>query len=126
MAIKAVVFDAYGTLYDVHSVAGLIDAAFPGHGEYITQVWRLKQLEYSWLRSLMGRYEDFLAVTRDSLVYTLGTLGLTADEALFRQIIEAYDTLSPYPEAAEALGRLKPKHRLAILSNGSPAMLDAL
>ena len=57
--IKAIVFDAYGTLYDTQSVAGATEAAFPGHGEYITQVWRLKQLEYSWLRSLMGRYEDF-------------------------------------------------------------------
>jgi 2-haloacid dehalogenase len=126
MTIKAVVFDAYGTLYDVHSVTDVIDTAFPGHGEYITQVWRLKQLEYTWLRSLMDCYEDFLAVTRDSLTYTLGTLGLTADEALFDRIIEAYDTLSPYPEAAEALGALKPGHQLAILSNGSPAMLEAL
>jgi 2-haloacid dehalogenase len=126
MAIKAVVFDAYGTLYDTHSVADVIDAAFPGHGDYITQVWRLKQLEYSWLRSLMGQYEDFLAVTRASLNYTLGTLGLTADEALLERIVEAYDRLSPYPEAAEALGALKPKQRLAILSNGSPAMLDGL
>src|SRR3954468_14101852 len=100
MAIKAVVFDAYGTLYDTHSVAGVIDAAFPGHGEYITQVWRLKQLEYSWLRSLMGGYADLLVGIRASLSYTLGTLGLTADEALFGRIIEAYNTLSPYPEAA--------------------------
>jgi 2-haloacid dehalogenase len=126
MAIRAVVFDAYGTLYDVQSVAGVIDAAFPGHGDYITQVWRLKQLEYSWLRSLMGRYEDFLAVSRDSLGYTLGTLGLTGDDALFDRIVEAYDTLSPYPDAAAALDALKPKYRRAILSNGSPGMLDAL
>ena len=82
MTIKAFVFDAYGTLYDVGSISRAVDAAFPGHGEYITQVWRLKQLEYSWLRSLMGRYEDFLTVSRESLNYTLGTLGLTADDAL--------------------------------------------
>src|SRR5689334_6133595 len=126
MAIKAVVFDAYGTLYDVQSVAGVIEAAFPGHGDTITQVWRLKQLEYSWLRSLMDWYEDFLAVSRDSLSYTLGTLGLTADAALLDRVVEAYDTLSPYPEAEAALDALKSKYRLAILSNGSPAMLDAL
>lgn len=126
MTIRAVVFDAYGTLYDMQSVAGVIEAAFPGHGDYITQVWRLKQLEYSWLRSLMDRYEDFLAVTRDSLNYTLGTLGLAADAALFGRIVEAYNTVSPYPDAAAALEALKPNHRLAILSNGSPAMLDAL
>ncbi|WP_158933061.1 haloacid dehalogenase type II [Acidisphaera sp. S103] len=125
MTVKAVVFDAYGTLYDVQSVAGVIDTAFPGHGEYITQLWRLKQLEYTWLRSLMGRYQDFLAVTRDSLSYTLGTIGLNADAALFDRIVEAYNTLSPYPEAAEALGRLS-QYRRAILSNGSPGMLDAL
>jgi 2-haloacid dehalogenase len=66
-AIKAIVFDAYGTLYDTHSVLGAAEAAFPGHGEMITQLWRLKQLEYSWLRSMMDRYENFRVVTRDSL-----------------------------------------------------------
>ncbi len=125
MTIKAVVFDAYGTLYDVQSVAGVIDAAFPGHGEYVTQVWRLKQLEYTWLRSLMGRYKDFRAVTRESLSYTLDTIGLTAEGALLDRIVHAYNTLSPYPEAAEALGGLS-RYSLAILSNGSPDMLGAL
>ena len=123
--IKAIVFDAYGTLYDVQSVVGVIDAAFPGHGDYITQVWRLKQLEYTWLRSLMGRYKDFRAVTREALSYTLGTVGLAANDALLHRIVDAYNTLSPYPEAAEALGALR-RHSLAILSNGSPDMLDAL
>jgi 2-haloacid dehalogenase len=125
MTIKAFVFDAYGTLYDVQSVSRVIDTAFPIHSDYITQVWRLKQLEYSWLRSLMGRYQDFLTVSRESLDYTLGTLGLAADEALFARILAAYDTLSPYPEAKQALGELK-DYRLAILSNGSPGMLEAL
>jgi 2-haloacid dehalogenase len=125
MIIKAIVFDAYGTLYDVQSVAGATDAAFPGHGEYITQVWRLKQLEYTWLRSLMGRYEDFRTVTRDALSYTLGTIGLRADAALLDRIVDAYNSLTPYKETAEALGGLA-KYRLAILSNGSPDMLDAL
>ena len=76
MTIKAVVFDAYGTLYDVQSVAAITDEAFPGYGEIITQIWRLKQLEYTWLRSLMQRYEDFSIITRDSLAYTLRCLGL--------------------------------------------------
>lgn len=71
MTIKAVVFDAYGTLYDIQSVAEITEDAFPGYGEIITQVWRIKQLEYTWLRSLMRRYQDFEAVTRDSLAYTL-------------------------------------------------------
>jgi 2-haloacid dehalogenase len=123
--IKAIVFDAYGTLYDTQSVAAATEAAFPGHGEYITQVWRLKQLEYSWLRSLMGRYEDFRTTTRDSLKYTLATLGLRPEPALLDRIVDAYNALSPYPEAKAALGRLA-NYRLAILSNGSPDMLDAL
>jgi len=72
VTIKAVVFDAYGTLYDVQSVADVTEDAFPGYGEIITQVWRIKQLEYTWLRSLMQRYQDFSQVTRDSLAYTLG------------------------------------------------------
>ncbi len=125
MTVKAIVFDAYGTLYDVQSVDRITDAAFPGHGDYITRVWRLKQLEYTWLRALMGRYEDFRAVTRESLSYTLATLGLQADAGLFDQIVAAYNTLSPYPEAQEALGQLA-QYRLAILSNGSPDMLEAL
>jgi 2-haloacid dehalogenase len=125
MTIKAFVFDAYGTLYDVQSVSRVIDAAFPGRSEYITQVWRLKQLEYSWLRSLMGRYEDFRTVSRESLAYTLGTLGLEAGEALIERLIDAYDNLSPYPEAQQALATLRDFRRV-ILSNGSPGMLDAL
>lgn len=123
--IKAIVFDAYGTLYDVQSVGNVIDAAFPGHGEYITQVWRLKQLEYSWLRSMMDDYADFWAVTREALHYTLGTLGLRPADALFEEIAEAYNRLLPYPDAEDALIALS-GHRLAILSNGSTAMLDAL
>jgi 2-haloacid dehalogenase len=123
--IKAYVFDAYGTLYDVQSVARAIADIFPTHSDTITQIWRLKQLEYSWLRSLMGRYEDFQTVTRESLDYALATIGLSADEALVARILDAYDSLSPYPEAEQALTALS-AYRRAILSNGSPAMLDAL
>ena len=125
MTIKAVVFDAYGTLYDVQSVARVTDAAFPGHGDYITQIWRLKQLEYTWLRSMMGQYEDFWTITQDSLAYTLATLGLQADTALFARIAEAYNQLTPYADAKAALAALS-GYRLAIFSNGSPAMLSAL
>lgn len=125
MSIKAVVFDAYGTLYDVQSVADVTEDAFPGYGGIITQVWRIKQLEYSWLRSLMGRYQDFAAVTRDSLAYTLRCLGLDYERAAFERIIDKYLHLDLYPDALEALTALK-RRKLAILSNGSPDMLNAL
>ena len=125
MTIKAVVFDAYGTLYDIQSVAEITEDAFPGYGEIITQVWRIKQLEYTWLRSLMQRYRDFAAVTRDSLAYTLRVLGLAYENDAFERVIEKYLDLDLYPDAAAALAALKPR-KLAILSNGSPDMLDTL
>jgi 2-haloacid dehalogenase len=125
MTIKAVVFDAYGTLYDVQSVAAVTEEAFPGYGDIITQIWRLKQLEYSWLRSLMRRYEDFSAVTRDSLTYTIRILGLDHDTATFDRIMEKYLHLDLYPDALPTLAALKGR-KLAILSNGSSEMLNAL
>ncbi|CAN5309531.1 haloacid dehalogenase type II [soil metagenome] len=125
MTIKAVVFDAYGTLYDIQSVAGITEQAYPGYGEIITQIWRLKQLEYTWLRSLMQRYEDFSVVTRDSLRYTLDILGLDFDAAIFDRIMDKYVHLDLYPDALASLAALKPR-KLAILSNGSPDMLNAL
>jgi 2-haloacid dehalogenase len=125
MTIKAIVFDAYGTLYDVQSVAEVTEQAFPGHGEIITQIWRIKQLEYTWLRSLMRRYQDFAAVTRDSLAYTLRALGLEHDSSVFERIMDKYLHLDLYPDAMAALTAMRDR-KLAILSNGSPAMLDAL
>jgi 2-haloacid dehalogenase len=125
VTINAVVFDAYGTLYDVQSVAEITEEAFPGYGDIITQVWRLKQLEYSWLRSLMQRYQDFSVVTRDSLVYTLRTLGLQYDDETFARLMNKYLHLDLYPDAMSALAALREK-KLAILSNGSPDMLMRL
>jgi 2-haloacid dehalogenase len=125
VTIKAVVFDAYGTLYDVQSVAAVTEETFPGYGEIITQVWRIKQLEYTWLRSLMRRYEDFAVVTRDSLAYTLRCLGLQYDAAAFDAIMDKYLHLDLYPDALASLAALKGR-KLAILSNGSPDMLNAL
>ena len=125
MTIKAVVFDAYGTLYDIQSVASVTEEAFPGYGEIITQVWRIKQLEYTWLRSLMRRYQDFSAVTEESLAYTLRVLGLEYDKGAFERIMEKYLHLDLYPDAMAALAAMRDR-KLAILSNGSPAMLNAL
>jgi 2-haloacid dehalogenase len=125
MTIKAIVFDAYGTLYDVQSVAHATEAAFPGQGETITQIWRMKQLEYTWLRSGMCAYVDFWTVTRDSLAYTLAVLGLPAEDGAIEALADAYNHLTLYPDSLGALDALA-GGRLAILSNGSPAMLDAL
>ena len=125
MSIKAVVFDAYGTLFDIQSVAAVTEQTFPGYGEIITQVWRIKQLEYTWLRSLMRRYEDFSVITRDSLTYTLKLLGLPYDNAAFERIMDKYLHLDLYPDAMPALVAMQGR-KLAILSNGSTGMLDAL
>jgi 2-haloacid dehalogenase len=125
VTIKAVVFDAYGTLYDIQSVASLTEEAFPGYGEIITQIWRIKQLEYTWLRSLMLRYQDFSVVTRDSLAYTLRVLGLQHDGDVFERILDKYLHLDLYPDAIDSLAAMKDR-KLAILSNGSPDMLNAL
>jgi 2-haloacid dehalogenase len=125
MTVKAVVFDAYGTLYDIQSVAYVTEQAFPGYGEIITQIWRIKQLEYSWLRSLMRRYEDFSVITRESLAYTLRVLGLKHDAQVFERIMEKYLQLDLYPDGVATLAALQGR-KLAILSNGSPGMLNAL
>jgi 2-haloacid dehalogenase len=125
VTIKAVVFDAYGTLYDIQSVAAVTEEEFPGYGDIITQIWRIKQLEYSWLRSLMRRYEDFSVVTRQALAYSIRVLGLKHDAAAFDRIMDKYLHLDLYPDALAALAALKGK-KLAILSNGSSDMLNAL
>lgn len=123
--IQAVVFDAYGTLYDIQSVAAVTEEAFPGYGGIITQIWRIKQLEYTWLRSLMRRYEDFSVITRESLAYSIRVLGLTHDAATFERIMDKYLHLDLYPDALAALGKLRGR-KLAILSNGSSGMLETL
>jgi 2-haloacid dehalogenase len=125
VTIKAVVFDAYGTLYDIQSVESVTDHAYPGYGGIITQIWRMKQLEYTWLRSLMKRYEDFSVITRDSLTYTLKLLGLKYDAAIFERIMNKYVHLDLYSDATQSLLGMKDR-KLAILSNGSTDMLNAL
>jgi 2-haloacid dehalogenase len=125
MTFKAIVFDAYGTLYDIQSVAAITEEAFPGYGDIITQIWRIKQLEYTWLRSLMRRYEDFSVITSESLAYTIRALGLKHDAATFERIMDKYLHLDLYADAKATLAALE-GHKLAILSNGSTEMLNAL
>jgi 2-haloacid dehalogenase len=124
--ISALVFDAYGTLFDVHSVTRLADSLFPGKGAALSAAWRTKQLEYTWLRSLMGRYEDFNRVTRVSLEWALESLGLEVDGNAVSTLLDEYRCLAPFPEVPAALERLGAALPLAILSNGHPEMLQAV
>lgn len=117
---KAIVFDLYGTLYDVHSVVQQCDASYPGRGVEISAMWRQKQLEYTWLRSLMGQYVPFEEATRDALVYVCNHLNLDLDKATCGMLCDAYLELSPYPDVPAAVQQLKSVGLpLAILSNGS-------
>ncbi|BCG01896.1 haloacid dehalogenase (plasmid) [Paraburkholderia sp. PGU19] len=125
--IKAIAFDLYGTLFDVHSVAVQCDAQFPGRGQEISNVWRQKQLEYTWLRSLMNRYIPFEHVTEEALRFTIRHLGLELDERACRSLSDAYLRLQAYPEVPDALRALRDRGlKLAILSNGSPHSIDAV
>src|SRR5690606_34427297 len=124
---KAIVFDLYGTLYDVHSVVQQCDAAYPGQGIQISTMWRQKQLEYTWLRSLMGQYVSFEQATRDALVYTCRYLNLELDQAVCARLCDAYLNLTPYPEVPATLQRLNNLGLpLAILSNGSVFSIDSV
>ncbi|HZC98310.1 MAG TPA: haloacid dehalogenase type II [Bradyrhizobium sp.] len=125
MTIRALVFDAYGTLYDVQSVQAKAEALCPGKGEVITHIWRLKQLEYTWLRGLLQEYEDFWEVTRASPNFALRAAGIEPDDAIRGPLMENYLHLDPYSETREALVALAGR-KLAILSNGSPGMLQKL
>ena len=125
-AIKALAFDAYGTLFDVFSVTALCEQLFPGKGNQLAQIWRFKQLQYSLMRSLMGRHRDFWGLTEDGLVWASKNLqlDLTADKK--KQLMEAYLSLAAFPDVKPGLDALKKQGiKLAILSNGEPKMLEA-
>ena len=123
--IEACVFDAYGTLFDVHSAVGRHSEAIGANAGAVSQLWRTKQLEYTWLRSLMGTHCDFWQLTGDALDYALDSHGID-DRDLREQLMQAYLRLSPYPEVGDVLRQLKNGGmQLAILSNGSPDMLAA-
>jgi 2-haloacid dehalogenase len=123
--VRALVFDAYGTLFDVHSISTACESLFPGRGVDLSRLWRTKQLEYTWLRSLIGRYVDFETITRDALGYACGALGLELARSNALGLMQRYRQLSAFSEVKDALAALHGR-KLAILSNGSPAMLNAL
>lgn len=124
-SIKALVFDVYGTLFDVYSVKERCDELFSGKGKELSILWRQKQLEYSFLRQLMGQYEPFIDITKDSLKYATKKLNLEYNNEIERLLIEAYKNLTFYPEVVDVLKQMKHK-KLAVFSNGSRDMLEPL
>jgi 2-haloacid dehalogenase len=128
MPIKGLIFDAYGTLYDVHSVQAKTEELCPGKGDLVTQIWRLKQLEYTWLQTALQGYRDFEFITEASLIFALRAAGVAPTETITKPLLDKYLDLDPFLETKDALTALKRRGglQLAILSNGSTAMLNAL
>ncbi len=123
--IKACVFDAYGTLFDVHSAVAKHRQRLGEQGAEVSAMWRTKQLEYTWLRSLMGDYTDFWQVTSEALEYALDSFAI-ADADLHRDLMQAYLNLTAYEEVPAVLQQLKAAGYItAILSNGEPGMLSS-
>jgi 2-haloacid dehalogenase len=102
MPIKGLIFDAYGTLYDVHSVQAKTEQLCPGKGDLITQIWRLKQLEYTWLQTALQGFRDFDFITRASLDFALRAAGVEPNESITEPLLDKYLDLDPFPEAKEA------------------------
>ena len=123
--IKAIIFDAYGTLFDVNSAAEKCKSKIGDKWENFANYWRTTQLEYTWLRSLMNRHKDFWQITEDSLDKSMKVFKI--DNRMKSELLDLYKVLSPYPEVKDTLEKLKKKkYKLAILSNGTPALLNEL
>ena len=123
--IKAIIFDAYGTLFDVNSAAEKCKDKIGDKWESFANYWRTTQLEYTWLRSLMKRHKDFWQVTEDSLDKSMKTFEI--DSSMRNELLDLYKILSPFKEVPEVLKSLKEKnYKLAILSNGTPSLLNEL
>jgi 2-haloacid dehalogenase len=123
--IKAIIFDAYGTLFDVNSAAEKCKGKIGDKWEGFANYWRTTQLEYTWLRSLMNRHKDFWQVTEDSLDKSMKAFNI--DSSMRNELLNLYKVLSPFKEVPETLKTLKEKRfKLAILSNGTPALLNEL
>jgi len=123
--IKAIIFDAYGTLFDVNSAAEKCKGKIGDKWEGFANYWRTTQLEYTWLRSLMNRHKDFWQVTEDSLDKSMQAFKI--DSSMRNELLDLYKVLSTFPEVKEVLNKLKEKnYKLAILSNGTPSLLNEL
>ena len=123
--IKAIIFDAYGTLFDVNSAAEKCKDKIGDKWESFANFWRTTQLEYTWLRSLMGRHKDFWQITEDSLDKSMKVFNI--DNSMKNELLNLYKVLSTFPEVNEVLKKLKEKkYKIAILSNGTPSLLNDL
>ena len=123
--IKAIIFDAYGTLFDVNSAAKMCKNKIGNKWESFANYWRTTQLEYTWLRSLMGKHKDFWQITEDSLEKSMEAFQI--ESKMKNELLELYKILSPYPEVKETLEKIREKkYKLAILSNGTPGLLNEL
>ena len=123
--VKAIIFDAYGTLFDVNSAAEKCKDKIGDKWESFANYWRTTQLEYTWLRSLMDRHKDFWQITEDSLDKSINTFKI--DSSMRSELLDLYKILSAFPEVKEVLNKLKKKnYKLAILSNGTPILLNEL
>jgi len=126
MTIQAIVFDAYGTLFDVYSIGALTEKLFPGRGAALAELWRDKQIEYTRLRSMCSMYKPFWEVTQDALVFSCRKLGLDLSLDAQNMLMGQYAKLQAFPENLPVLQQLKAMGlKLAILSNGNPEMLES-
>jgi 2-haloacid dehalogenase len=125
MSIRAVLFDVFGTLLDVHSVGERADQLFPGHGQRLSQLWREKQIEYTRLRTMSSRYVPFTQVTEDALQYACEALALPLDAAARGLLMHEYTQLAPHADTVPALRRLQAAGAtIGVLSNGDPGLIE--
>ncbi len=123
--IQAIVFDAYGTLFDISGIDEKLTALYGGTASELADIWRRKQLEYTWLRSLMGKYVDFDQITGEALDYAANFLKVNLDGVARTELLTAYRSLPVFPDVRDALDKLMAKYRLAVLSNANLELLNA-
>ncbi len=122
--VKALVFDAYGTLFDVFSLGKRLSEHFPQQASSINPIWRKKQLEYTWLRTMMGRYVPFSQITEEALRFACKQVNVSLSEEIHQDLMQYYFSLDAFPEVPDIFIQLKSTYQLAILSNANREMLD--
>ncbi len=125
LPVKVIIFDAYGTLFDVYSISQVAEEIFPGHGERLAELWRDRQIDYTRIRTLSDQYRDFWLITVDALNYACARLGLDLNDDRRAQLLDQYGRLSAFPENIQTLQTLRARgFRLGILTNGNRTMID--